>query len=256
MDERNDGGIVPGPASGASGGSMLADGGEGQLLTRFLAGLVLLGSDELLARLRALEIEIEAGDAGGAIPGDETMGELVGYLAFGLFLRGHKRVSRGIRRGIRRSMATTGRALDLLNRLTDNPLGRPLRQPVERRIWDLVLESQLAIGEGRRQAQHARLLAGRTLAQVTDDLMAYILEDPELVDLIRRQVAEQGAGLTGTAVGNVRQLGAGADDAIEGAVRRLLRRKPRRELPPSSLAGDPQRVYVAGTPSGESDDGE
>jgi hypothetical protein len=184
------------------------------------------------------------------------MAELLGYLTLGLLVRGQKNLSRRIHRRIRRSMEMTRRALGLLNRLTDNALGRPVRQPLERRLWSLVLEGQQAIGEGRREAQHARLLAGRTLAQVTDDLMAYILEDPELVDLIRRQVAEQGAGLTDTAVGNVRQLGAGADDAIEGAVRRLLRRKPRRELPPSSLAGDPQRVYVPGTLSGESDDGE
>lgn len=258
MDELSDGLVVSGQADG-EGGAQLPDGsGEGQLLTRFLLGLLLLGSEELLTRLRALEREIE-GSAGlgtaEVVPGDEAMGELLGYLAFGLFARGQKRLSRGIRRGIRFSMQTTGRALGVLNRLTDNPLGRPFRQPLERRVWNLMLEGQLAIGEGRREAQNARLLAGRALDQIIDDVMAYILEDPELMDLIRRQIAEQSTGLAGTAVGGARQLSAGADGAVEGAVRRLLRRQPRRELPPSPLPGDPQRVYMERTSPGEEDNG-
>lgn len=234
------------------------DSEERQLVARFLLGLLLLGSDQLLTRLQAVQSEMERSAelaTGAFAPGDETMGELLGYLAVGMFLRGQKRLSRAVRRGVRRSRETTGRALGLLNRLTDNSLARPFRQPVERRFWDLLLEGQLAISEGRREAQNAQLLAGRALDQVIDDLMAYIIEDPELMDLIRRQVAEQSTGLAGTAMGSARQLGAGADGAVEGAVRRMLRRQPRRDLPPSPLPADPQAAYSRRSSPGEEDDG-
>jgi hypothetical protein len=42
---------------------------------------------------------------------------------------------------------------------------------------------------------------------------------------------------------NSRQLGVSADDLAEGVLRRLLRRKQRRELPPSLLAGKPLTMY-------------
>ena len=246
MKRSNGGLVVPGESE------------EGQLLSRFLLGLLLLGSDELLTRLRALQGEIEGSvelAAGQVVPGDETTAELLGYLAVGMFLRGQKRLSGSIRRGVRRSIQATGQALSLLDRLTDNALGRPLRQPVERRLWNLALEGQRAIGEGRRQTQNARLLAGRTLDQVVNDLTAYLIENPELMDLIRRQVAEQSTGLAGTAMDSARQLGVGADGTVEGAVRRVLRRQPRQELPPSPLPADPQAVYSRRTSPGEEDDG-
>lgn len=246
MSDLNEDLVVPGESE------------ERQLVTRFLLGLLLLSSDQLSARLRAAQAEMER-SAELAISefasGDETMGELLGYLSVGMFLRGQKRLSQGIRRRVQRSIEITGRALGVLNRLTDNSLARPFRQPVERRLWNLVLEGQLAIGEGRRESQHARLLAGGALDQVIDDLMAYIIEDPELMDLIRRQVAEQGTGLAGTAMDSARQLGVGADGAVESVVRRMLRRQPRRELPPSPLPADPQAAYSRRTSPGEDDGG-
>ena len=254
MDETDGGMIVPLDETEGHVDPPYAYPGEEQLLTRFLVGLVLLGSDELLARLRVVETELEAGARGEFMAEGETMGELLGYLALGTFLRGQRGLSRRIRRGIRLSMETAGWTLGMLNRLTDTPLGRPFRQPVERRFWHLMQEGQKAIGEGRRGTQNARLLAGRTLAQITGDLMAYIIEDPELMALIRRQVVEQSTGLAETATDSARQLGAGADAAIESAVRRLLRRQPRRDLPPSSLPADPQRVYARQTSLGENDD--
>lgn len=73
--------------------------------------------------------------------------------------------------------------------------------------------------------------------------------------LIRRRVGGESTGLASPAAGSARQLGAGADGVVEGAVRRLLRRPPRRVLPPSPLPGDPQTVYVRRTCSGEDQDG-
>ena len=250
--------LVPLDTTDGDGGPPEAEAGEGLLLTRFLLGILLVGSDELTARLQALQSELEAGTglaASEIVSEEATMRELLGYMAVGMFVRGQKRLSRGIRRGVRLSMGMTGRALGIVNRLTDNPLGRPVRRPVESLLWNLVQEGEQAVREGRAEAQNARLLAGRTLAEITDDLMEYIIENPELMLLIRRQVGEQSTGLASTATSSARQFGAGADGAVEGAVRRLLRRPPRRELPPSSLPGDPQTVYVRRTSLGGDQDG-
>ncbi len=258
MDDTDRGMIVPLDTTDDDVGPPQAETGEGLLLTRFLLGLLLVGSDELMARLQALQPELEAGTglaASEVVSEETTTRELLGYMAVGMFIRGQKRLSQGIRRGVRLSVGMTGRALGMVNRLTDNPLGRPVRRPVESFLWNLVQEGERAVREGRAEAQNARLLAGRTLAEITDDLMEYIIENPELMVLIRRQVGEQSTGLASTAASSARQLGAGADGAVEGAVRRLLRRPPRRELPPSSLPGDPQTVYVRRTSSGEDQDG-
>ena len=258
MDDTDRDMIVPLDTTDSDVGPLQAETGEGLLLTRFLLGLLLVGSDELAARLQALQSELEAGTglaASEIVSEQTTTRELLGYMAVGMFVRGQKRLSRGIRRGVRLSMGMTGRALGIVNRLTDNPLGRPVRRPVESLLWNLVQEGEQAMREGRAEAQNARLLAGRTLAEITDDLMEYIIENPELMVLIRRQVGEQSTGLANTATDSARQLGAGADGAVEGAVRRLLRRPPRRELPPSPLPGNPQTAYVRRTSSGEEQDG-
>jgi hypothetical protein len=258
MDDTDSGMIVPLDRTDDDLGPSQTETGKGLLLTRFLLGLLLVGSDELMARLQALQPELEAGTglaASDIVSEDTTARELLGYMTAGMFLRGQKRLFQGIRRGVRLSVGITGRALGVVNRLTDNPLGRPVRRPIDSLLWTLVQEGERAAREGRAEAQNARLLAGRTLAEITDDLMEYIIENPELMVLIRRQVGEQSTGLAGTAVGGARQLGTVADGAVEGAVRRLLRRPSRRELPPSPLPEDPQTVYVRPTSSGEDQDG-
>ena len=232
---------------------------EGHLLTRFIVGLLLLGSDELQARLRSLQVEIEAGSSasmGEVVSEDETMGNLLGYLALGMFARGQDRLVRRARQGIRFSKSTAGWALGTLNRLTDNPLGRPFRRPVERRIWNLVQEGEQAINEGRREVVASRVLAARALHETIDEVIQILAENPELTAALQRIVAGQGVSLAGTAVDSARQLGVGADGALEGAVRRLLGRTSRRELPPSAIPGDPQRVYLRQPKYGENDDGD
>lgn len=49
---------------------------------------------------------------------------------------------------------------------------------------------------------------------------------------VRRLARQESAGMTGTLMGNTRQVTTSADDLAEGVVRRLLRRGPR---PPLSL---------------------
>jgi hypothetical protein len=220
---------------------------ERHLVTPFLLGILLLGSDQLLAHLRAVQTEMERSAelaTSELAAGDETMGELLGYLAISTLMRGQKRLSRGIQRGIRFSVGTTGRALGLFDRLTDNPLGRPVRRPVEKLLWNLVQSGEQAVREGRREAHNAKLLAGRTVGDITNAVIEAMAENPELTTLIRRQVGQQSMGFAGTMVDNTRQITTTADALTEGVIRRLLRRQPRRELPPSPLAGKPLDMYA------------
>jgi hypothetical protein len=231
-----------------------------QLVSRFLLGLVIFGGEELLSRLRDAQQRIEA--SGGlvavdVVPDDETMTDLLGYLALGMFVRGQKRMARRIDRGIRFTMNTAGWALGTLNRLTDNRLARPFRQPIERRMFELAMEGQQVIYEGRREVHTARMLAGKTVEETIDEVVQILAENPEVTAAIREVLAGQGASLTGTVVVNARQLGMSADDLAEGVARRVLRRKPRRELPPSPLAGKPQTMYgPRAAPQGAEEDGQ
>jgi hypothetical protein len=219
-----------GPGRQAAG----AEYGDLELLGRLLVGLAYLGSDELLARLRAIGPGIAA-DVEHTLPDDETLVELVSYLALGTFLRGGRRLARRARRGFERSRQAASWALGTADRLTNNRLARPLRQPVERWIWTTLLEVQQAIGEGRREAQTSRLLAGRTVEQIVDDVVDAMIENPELMVAVRRLARQESAGLTGTVVGNTRQLTTSADDLAEAVARRLLRRGPR----PAAVEGAP-----------------
>jgi hypothetical protein len=210
------------------------------LLARLLVGLAYLGGDELLGRLRAIEpgvaADVEIHDP--AIPPDETMAHMVSYLALGAGLRGGRRLARGVRAGLNVSRQAAGWVLGTADRLTRNRLARPLRQPVERWIWTTLYEGQQAIAQGRREAQTSRLLAGRTVEQIVDDVIDAMIANPELMASVQRLVRQESVGLTGTLVDNTRQATSSADDLAEGIVRRLLRRGPRPALSlPAAVPG-------------------
>ncbi len=230
-----------------------------QLVSRFVAGLLLFGGEELLVRLRSVQQRIEAGGAlaaGDVIPDDETMTEVLGYLTVGMLIRGQKRLARTVKRGMRLSMNVAGWALGTLNRATDNRLARPFREPVERRMWGLVIDGQSAIQGGRREVVVSRKLADETLEELVEEAIQALAENPELATAIQRVLAGQSASLTSTVVGSARQLSVSADDLTEEMVRRLLRRKPRQDLPPSPLVGKPLTMYVPRDPrQGPQEDG-
>lgn len=246
MGEIDNGEMVPLERAAGKELQVRPDSGEALLLTRMLVGLLLVGGEELLSRLQAAQADLEAGTelaASDVVAEDATMRELLGYMAVGTFVRGQKRLSRGIERSLRFSARATGRALGLFDRLTDNPLGQPVRRPVEKLLWNLVQEGERSVREGRRETQNARLLAIRSLGDITNDAVDAISANPELTALIRRIVAQQGAGFADTVVDNTRQVTSTADGLVEGVARRIFLRKPRRELPPSPLAGKPLDMY-------------
>lgn len=224
-----------------------------QLLSRLLVGLLLTGSDQLMQIVRGLQREIEA-DPGLLTPvvaDDETTLDLLRYLAIGLLARGQKRLARGVSKGVQLSLSTTGWALRKLDRWTDNRFTRPFRRPIESRLWNLEQETDLIIKEGRLEEQNARLLAGRTVGEIIDELLDFMSENPDLAEFIQELIGRQSVGLAGVVRDNARQVSSTADYIAEGVARRLLRRRSRRDMPPSPLMGKPQTMYSLEGPTQE-----
>jgi hypothetical protein len=220
-----------------------------QLLSRLLVGLAYAGSDELFTRLRktGTSVVAEVELAADTVPDDETMADVLSYLALGALMRGQRRVARGVRRGLQITGRATGWTLGAVDRVTDNFLFRPVRRPVERRMWGLLMTGQQAIAEGRREAQVSRKMAERTVQEIVDDLLDVILQDPQLMASVQTLLRTQSVTMTGAMVESTRELSVSADDVAEGLVRRLLRRGPRPEmLPLAEGAGAPPAAEAGG----------
>ncbi len=147
-----------------------------QVLTQFPTGALFLGGDELVQRFRYFQREVKADPQ--RLPGlvatdQETTGDLLRHLALGLFARGQTRVARGLHRGVYVSLGVNGSIVGALDRLTDNPLARPVPQPAEARLKAMGQEATQVIEEGRLEKQNARYLASQTVGNVIDDWASY-----------------------------------------------------------------------------------
>lgn len=221
-----------------------------QLASRFLLGLMLMGSDQLRARLQTRTRMTEGAveplptDAGRS---QSTTRDLLGYMAIGAFAQGQRRLTRRIHRGVRFSLGTADWVLGTVNRLTDNRLAQPLRRSVEPLILGVVERAEQLATEGQSEVEQSRSLARRATREITQDLVEEVAENPELARMVKQIVGRQSATLAGTVVSNARQMSSSADDVVEALVRRLLRLRPRRELPSSPLMGEPQTMYAPGS---------
>jgi hypothetical protein len=217
-----------------------------QLLSRFLVGLIAMGGEELMLRLRAYQQQIDSqpGLLEQVVDSDvETMLELFRFLSIGLLARGEKALVHGAYRGFRATYRGASWLLGKADSLTDNWLVRPVRRPIESRLSRLEGRMGVYVDEGRLEEQRSRLLAAQSLLGITDDVMDYVAKSPELTGYITGLIGGQGAGLAGVVADNAREMTASGDDTAERLVRRILRRKERQELPPSPIAGQPQTMY-------------
>ena len=74
-------------------------------------------------------------------------------------------------------------------------------------------------------------------------VISAVAENPELLEFVQHLLSQQGRGMASSVVDNTRSVTLTADDAADGLLRRLLRRTPRGELPPSPVEGRPQTMY-------------
>jgi hypothetical protein len=135
--------------------------------------------------------------------------------------------------------------------VTDNWLTGPLRRSVATRVRGWGKGAVQVIKEGKREEQISRQLAGQTINEIIDEVVDYVAENPDMQEAIRHLVAQQGVGFASVVADNSRSVTAAADFLAERLVRRILRRTPRAQLPPSPLAGQPQTMYSADAPNPE-----
>jgi hypothetical protein len=209
------------------------------LVLRFLVGLLALGGDEAARRLQEMQHRLDADPAlwkAGTPPERKTFRRRAWHLGVGLVRRGQKRLRRGIRRGYDLSQ----RALD---GLSSTSLTRPVRRPIEAQVLRWRRQAVLLEQEGALEEQKGRALATGTLVTLIQDLMDELSRNPELQEFVETLIGQQGVGMATSVMDNARSVTLTADDAAEGLLRWLLRRTPRRELPPSPVEGQPQTMY-------------
>jgi hypothetical protein len=203
---------------------------------RLLVGSALLGADEMQKRLRVWEEALRAAPPPAAAPGEAAdQAEVLRYALIGLAFETHDQMRKGMNELFDGMINATGSALARLGPLLDTPLLRPFTAPLLAQMDALVESSAERTARlarlGQREERHSRRLAEGLYAEALDDFIAYLSENPELRALIQSQSISVAAEVQN----RFRQTTVDLDATAEAVFRRLLGRKPRRDLPPSPL---------------------
>jgi len=237
-------------------------------LLRLLVGGAIEGTD-LVLRVLTPSPEPEAGSTEKSGVEKDTAATLARQALIGLLFEAYGAASRGA--------STAGRVAATAGRFWGSVLGPVARSrtlaPV-RLPYDLLVE----IGSrelhrwariGRAEEERSREVAGRIAQIPVDDIVAYLRDNPEMEELVRRQaesliddladdprlaevireqgdryvehlqenseairalVQSQSAGLASEVADSVRERTVTADTLLERFVRSVLRRRPREEL--------------------------
>ena len=228
--------------------------GRLELTTRLVVGLLSSGSGDLLRRLDELQEQVLADPgvvAHNTVTQPTSNRDALRYLTVALLLRGQRRVTNSVRSGAGGGRARSRGAGRGAGRTqappTEKTVGRPVRRPIARRArrW----EQQVAqlIQEGEIEEETSKVLASESIGLIIDQVVEAVAENPELDRLLAELVSQKGVGYATVMADNTRTLTATADDITDALLRKLLRRKPLRELPPSLLEGKPQTMYSSKT---------
>ena len=216
------------------------------LALRFLIGFLALSGDEAAWRLQAVQHQL---DTDPALWGSEMAAEKkplrrqAWHLGIGLMKRGQTRVRRRLRSGYKLSRRAAYRVSSASNRLGFTTLTGPIRKPLATQLERLRAEAARIVREGELEEQKGRALATGTIRTLTLESMDDISDSPDMQEFVQELIGRQGVGMATSLMDNARSVTLTADDAAEALLRWLLRRKPRRELPPSPVLGQPQTMY-------------
>jgi hypothetical protein len=209
------------PANDLTAGSPL---GRGRLMLRFVLGMTELTNERVGAVLSACTAiappaAAEPSTAGTPLPLNlrhaalGLLSDAVGGLA-GAPARGRARWRRLVA-SARRGAAPLDRVGKLVGRLPGVPraIGRL-------QSWRNQGENQLArwVELGRREEAASRILAFDALTVLRENMLARVSESPDLKSVIR----EQSEGIAVTAMSELRERSARADNLAERTVRRLF----------------------------------
>ena len=226
------------------------------LALRFLVGLLALGGDEADRRLREMQRKLDADPTlwSSQVPaGQKSLRRQAWHLGVGLLSLGQKRLRRGIRSSYDRSVRAAGRISSAPDRWGAGRLTRPVRKPIEARLLRWRKNAALIEKEGELEELQGRALTTGTLAALILEIMDEVAGNPELLEFIEDLLSHQGRGMASSVMDNTRSVTLTADDTADALLRWLLRRKPRRELPPSPVEGQRQTMYA---PTAKVDGGE
>ena len=223
---------------------------------RFLVGLLAIGVDEAVLRLQKMQAKLNQDPdlwrAGIPAPG-KTLRRQAWYLGLGLFQRGQKRLRRDLRRVFQWSMGNAGHAASSSTEWAGRRLPSTLRDTLETRLVHWRAQAAEIIQEGEVEEYQGRALVTGAIGELIAEIMNEIASNPDLQDYVQDIVGQQGVGMATSVVDNARSVALTADEAAEGLLRWLFRRTPRRDLPPSPVAGQPQTMYA---PKAKIEDGE
>lgn len=233
------------------------DSRELQLLIRFVVGALILAGEELAARARRWEASAPAQGRvapGGAALDEASYLELARYWTLGALAYARRSGVGALRAALRGPEGMAPALFDLTDRATSLIFLRPLRAPMKRALRQAQNTSRDWINEGWREEQLSRWIAQNGAPEILDDIIAIISKNPELADLVRKQINQQSMSVAASVVESGRKLSSVGDDAAETFVRRLLRLGPRAEgarvvpyseLRPEETAARPNDEYPA-----------
>jgi hypothetical protein len=205
-----------------------------QLLTRFVAGALILGAEEVVARARRWDQQAPAeGETapGGARLEEASYLQLARYWMLGALANGRRAGVSALRVALRGPDGMVPSLIDMTDRATSIIFLRPLRGPMTRAIRHAQTTSRDWIVEGWREEQLSRWIAQNGVPEILDDVIEVISRNPELAELVRKQLSEQSVSVASSVIESGRKLSSIGDDVAESFARRLLRRGRRVEIP-------------------------
>jgi len=214
-------------------------------ILRLMVGGAIIGWDELIAHLEEWEKEVrppqsqqgpESGQTGTVVfvePSSRAappinQSEEIRYLLLGLLFetesRLHQRGSAVLKLAGETTKAFVSPMIRWMNR-------HEKLEPARTRFDNLVKRGEAVtdrlIERGQREETHSRRLVLTATQDTFDASMEQLGQAPELQNLVKMQ----SAGLSREVLDEVRSRTVSGDYLVEGIVRRLLRRTPRRDLP-------------------------
>lgn len=208
-----------------------------ELITRFAAGAVILGLEELVKRGEKWEAAApaEVFSPEGASPVEEdTSGALIRYWLLGMITSARRNAWSLTLEALEAPGSVAGLVSRSADRVMGSRLLRPVRQPVTSALRGVltraVAVSDAWIAEGRREEQISRWIAANGIDEIVNDVIDMISENPQLAELVRDQLKGQSVDIVASVADTSRRLSAVTDDLAESFVRRLLRRGARTDF--------------------------
>jgi len=200
-------------------------------LTRLLIGGTLEGWDELLELIKSWEAGVSQGqEPASPISGTKPPPSVtIRYAAIGLAFNIQDRWLRRSKAALNIAGRTTDAFLTpVARRLNENLRLRPARNRFEKFVKRGETVASQWVDRGRLEETHSRKLVREAVQEGFNSSMDQLGQAPALQDLIRKQ----SAGITQDVVDEVRARTVSADILTENLARSVLRRTPRRNLPP------------------------